>query len=353
MLNALLPGYVYHADQIFRREVNAIFGNGWVFIGHANELKEPGAFMEGKAGSESVFLVRARNGDISGFINVCPHRGARLVSGRGQCTRGNIVCPYHAWTFDAEGALVGVPAQKHYLPDLRTADHRLKKVRVQQWRGLLFVTLSDSAPDLVESLRDFPAYLQGYEESFEDLELVTTVSFDEAVNWKVIVENYVEDYHFSFVHPDTLKVFDHPATQTEPSGDHIRIYMPYRKTRPVGPCKYPWKEGGGSQQGFIWPLTTIQPAVDHLSIFQIVPVSSERTLIHIPVYQTPRQQRAYPLDVCELHKSIKQDMEEDFVICRLLQQNVRSAHYRVGALSSPHEAGVRHFASTWKRYMEA
>jgi phenylpropionate dioxygenase-like ring-hydroxylating dioxygenase large terminal subunit len=261
------------------------------------------------------------------------------------------VCPYHAWTFNLDGELVGVPAQKYYLPDLQLTDHRLKAVRTEVWRGLIFICFDERARDLLDYLEEFPEYLEAYNKDVESLLLTTTVTMVEKINWKLIVENYVEDYHFSFVHPQTLKVFDHKATQTLPTGDHIRIFMPYEGQKPEGDCKYPWASGGGSQQGLIWPSMTIQPAINHLSIFQIIPLAPELTRIQIPIFQTPAQQQEFPLDIEKLTADVLQDMEEDFVICRDMQKNTHSKHYKIGALSDPHEIGIHHFAQTWKKYM--
>jgi phenylpropionate dioxygenase-like ring-hydroxylating dioxygenase large terminal subunit len=313
-------------------------------------MPDIGSHLLRRAANENVLVVRTATHKIKTYLNMCPHRGAQLV-GEGAACNKNIVCPYHAWTFDLDGMLLGVPAQKHYLPDIRLQDHRLTAIRTEIWRGLVFVNLQASSVDLQSYLAEFPGYIEDYEQDLESLELVTVVAMEEAINWKLVVENYIEDYHFSFVHPQTLNVFDHKATKTLPTGDRVRIFMPYQDREPVEDCKYPWTSSGGSQQGFIWPSMTIQPAVNHLSIFQITPLAPKLTRIEIPIFQTPDQRREWPLDIGKFTSSVVKDMEEDFAICRELQVNTRSRRYRIGVTSDPHEVGIVHFANTWHRYM--
>lgn len=346
-----IPASAYHCKDTYAHETERIFGRTWSFLCHKNEIKEDNAYVVRKIGTEDVIVVHQGNEEYAVYINICPHRSAKLVTAvEGNC-KGRFVCPYHAWTFNVHGKLIAVPAQEHHLKDMAMDDHRLVAVKCELWNGLVFANLDPNCSSLAAALGKFPEYLGEYSHPIEDMELVTTVIMDVPVNWKIIVENYVEDYHFSFVHPQTLKVFDHKATQTMPTGDNIMVYMPYRQTKPAGPCKYPWATIGGSPQGFIWPTMTIQPAVNHLSIFQIIPLEPEKTVVQIPVYQTPDQTRNWPMNIDELTENIHTDMEEDFVICREMQRNTHSRHYRIGALSNPHELGIELFANVWWKYM--
>jgi phenylpropionate dioxygenase-like ring-hydroxylating dioxygenase large terminal subunit len=271
-----IQGHAYNDGETFCNELSRIFGRSWIYVGHVNQMPGIGSYLLCRVANENPLVMRTSTHKIKAYLNMCPHRGARLVSDESGCNK-NIVCPYHAWTFDLNGDLLGVPAQRHYLPDMSVAAHALTAFRTEVWRGLIFVSLQESGCDLRTYLAELPGYLEDYEHDLESLELVTVVVMEEEVNWKLIVENYVEDYHFSFVHPRTLNVFDHKATRTLPTGDHIRVFMPYQSREPIEACKYPWKPSGGSQQGFIWPSMTIQPAVNHLSIFRIVPLSPRPT----------------------------------------------------------------------------
>jgi len=344
-----LPGHAYCDERIFESELTTIFRSTWHLAGHESEIAKPGDFTTVHVGADPLVLWRAGDGSIRAYHNVCPHRGMRLLDGKGACE--TIVCPYHAWTFDQEGAALSIPRKAEMAPVCAPAPG-LAPATVELWRGWVFVHPSPPlAVPLGDALAGFPAFLDQYAERYEELREVARVSFDEAVNWKIIVENYVEDYHFGYVHPKTLRVFDFKGVRTLPTGDHIRVYMPYRAEPPGGDCKYPWEPNGGSYQGYLFPGATFQTAKNHVSIFRIVPMAPERTRIEIPVYQTPSQSARFPVDVAALEADIRNDMEEDFVICRALQSNVRSQRFHTQALAGEHELGVAHFQSVWRRYL--
>lgn len=349
-----IPPEAYYSDSIFEEEKRRIFYKSWLFVGHTNDFVSNGDCVTFDVGNENIVVTRIDDCQFNAFINLCPHRGARLIQAESySCASNKVICPYHAWVFDTSNyQLVKIPKKEHYLKDISLSDFQLIPVRCEVWKGFVFVSLKDDIEPLSEYLYEFDDYLKECDYKTEDLHLIETVSFLENINWKIIVENYVEDYHFSFVHAQTLKVFDHPATKTIPVGNHIKVFMPYRKDKPRGQCKYLWGKKGGSPQGFIWLSMTIQPAVNHFSVFQIIPKTPEKTLIRIPIYQTKDQTERWPINRDQLIANVHQDMEEDFVICRDLQSNTHSSYYKVGVLSDPHEKGVAHFAKVWNNTME-
>ncbi len=346
-----LPGSFYIDDDIFKQEMKFIFQSTWQLVGREENIPHPGDYLTTTLGQEPIVIFRDEENKLRAYYNVCPHRGARMLQGKGNCK--TIICPYHAWTFDCRGQLLHIPQQTNFFPDVNTNDIQLFAAAVDSWRGFIFVNPTPNAPPLLDYLADFPDFLNQYEESYEELKEVVTYVFDEPVNWKILVENYVEDYHFGMVHPVTLKAFDFQKVETLPTGLHCRVYMPYRNQAPKTPSKYPWEAAGASYQGYIFPSMMIQTAKNHVSIFRVIPISSQRTLIEIPIYQTPAQREKYPLDLEVLKADVHRDMEEDFVICRLLQANVQSRHYRISALANQHELGISHFHKTWRSCMPA
>jgi phenylpropionate dioxygenase-like ring-hydroxylating dioxygenase large terminal subunit len=345
-----LPGTMYDDDRVFTQEMTSIFQHSWQYVGRVEQVDEPGRYFTTAIGQEPLAILRAASGQLRAFHNVCPHRGSRLLDGAGACGK-LIVCPYHAWSFEHDGTAHKIPKQDEYFPALELSQVTLAPAAVEQWRGFVFANPDPDAEPLTEYLAGFPAFLDGYGHRYEDLRQIACFRYDEQVNWKILVENYVEDYHFGFVHPRTLKVFDFEHVQTLPTGRHTRVLMPYRQQPPSGACKYPWDDSGPSYQGYVFPGTTFQTAKNHVSLFRITPISATRTVIEVPVFQTPEQAEQDPLDLAELYADVTSDMEEDFVVCRQLQVNVRSSRYRIGALAIEHERGVGHFQRTWRQYM--
>ncbi len=104
---APVPAGPYYQDDYFELEREAIFKRSWLHIGHVCELPEPGSFMvrEIEIAEASILVTRDSDGIIRAFHNVCPHRGTQLVTDPSEGKRSSFTCPYHAWTFNADGAL--------------------------------------------------------------------------------------------------------------------------------------------------------------------------------------------------------------------------------------------------------
>jgi choline monooxygenase len=100
-----LPPQCYTSEEFFRREVESIFLKVWNLVGREDYVKEPGGFITIELVGVPVIIVRGRDGVIRAFINSCRHRGSKLLDGEGHCDL--IVCPYHSWSYDPHGAIVG------------------------------------------------------------------------------------------------------------------------------------------------------------------------------------------------------------------------------------------------------
>jgi phenylpropionate dioxygenase-like ring-hydroxylating dioxygenase large terminal subunit len=99
---------LYTDPRIFADEMERIFHGGWVFVGHDSEIAQPGDFVTRHLGTEPVIMVRGREGEVSVLVNRCKHRRTMLCPlDRGSV--GTFTCPYHGWTYDLNGALLGVP----------------------------------------------------------------------------------------------------------------------------------------------------------------------------------------------------------------------------------------------------
>lgn len=344
-----IPRQWYFDEELFYLENENLLGRSWSYVCRKEELSTVGSYVTAQLGKEQVLVLRKKDMTLAAFHNVCPHRGARILEGKGICDK--LKCPYHAWIFDENGDTHHVPKSSWFGPCTDFTELKLRSAAVKVWKGFIFVNPSTECEEFEEWIGDYGEYLDGCQIDYEELEEVSRFTFDEQINWKLIVENYVEDYHFAYVHPKTLAAFDFSRVRTLPTKNHIRIPMPYKRTPPVGHSKYPWQHGSVSRQGFIFPTLTLQPATNHLSLFIIKPISANRSVIEIPVYQTPQQRINYPIDLALLKRDIENDMEEDFAICRALQINTQSSHYSVNVLAGEHELGVKHFHETWRSFM--
>ena len=108
-----LPGWTYRDPEFFAAEMERVIRPSWQIVCHVNEIAQPGEYRTLDYLGESVIVIRGQDGEVRAFTNVCRHRAMRLVQGPAGCAR-KIVCPYHAWTYEPDGRLSGVPHKAEY-----------------------------------------------------------------------------------------------------------------------------------------------------------------------------------------------------------------------------------------------
>ena len=195
-----VPAGVYHDPAWYELEREAVFRRSWLPVGHVCELAETGSFIRRDIAvlKASVLIVRGRDGAIRAFHNVCTHRGTVLVeepAGR----KPGFTCRYHGWSFGLDGALRSAPDFERF--HLGKEQCGLKPVAVEVFAGLIFLHLG--APG--EGVR---AWLGDLAEPFEKLPIARATRFVEysyeiGANWKLVFDNFQENYHLRVVHPRT------------------------------------------------------------------------------------------------------------------------------------------------------
>jgi phenylpropionate dioxygenase-like ring-hydroxylating dioxygenase large terminal subunit len=194
-----LPPELYRRADVLELERERIFARDWLCAGLAADIPSPGDYLSYAINDQPVFVVRGHDGQIRGFSNVCLHRMMRLVEGRGSCR--TVVCPYHGWSYDLGGRLVGAPHMKD-VAGFEPADHRLPAVRTEVWEGWIYVTLDPAAPSIGELL----APLRDLVSRYELAAYVPIVTQDSvwSTDWKLLTENFMESYHVPVTHRKTL-----------------------------------------------------------------------------------------------------------------------------------------------------
>ncbi|MCE0742576.1 aromatic ring-hydroxylating dioxygenase subunit alpha [Acetobacter sicerae] len=239
------PGFALEApfytdEGIFDEDMKHIFGQHWIYVGVEPDVAEPGDAMVVNIGKSSVIITRDDDDAIRAFHNVCRHRGARMIP-EGKTMIGNIVCPYHSWTYGIDGAL---KFAEHMGEDFDPKCRGLKKVAVRSVAGLIFICLAENPPEDIEDMaRVMEPYLAPH-----DLKN-TRVAFEsdliEKGNWKLTLENNRECYHCGPNHPElTIPLFAYgfgyaPGTLDEDSQRDAQRYAELATT-----CHARW-EGEG------------------------------------------------------------------------------------------------------------
>jgi len=206
-----IPPLLYRSEEVLALEMQRIFAREWVCPGLAADIPSIGDYVTFSIGDQPIFIVRGRDGAIRSFSNVCLHRMMPLVEGAGTCG-GKIVCPYHAWTYDTEGRVIGAGHMGGRDPLFDKKQHRLPELRTEIWQGWIYVTLNQDAPPVASLL----AGLLPVVESYRMQGYMPVVQQDHLwnTNWKLLNENFMEGYHLPVAHKATVGAW-FPVEDTE------------------------------------------------------------------------------------------------------------------------------------------
>jgi Rieske 2Fe-2S family protein len=210
-----LPARYYTDPEVFRAEIERFFVHKWACVGRADEVPERGGYVVRDLAGESLILLRDAAGAVRAHANVCRHRGTRLCTEASGRFGGTIRCPYHAWTYDLSGRLLGAPHMDD-VPGFRKEDWPLLGPAVADWDGHLFVHLGEDPPPLASQLGDLPAKFRPW--GMAELRIARTILYDVAANWKLILLNYSECLHCPSVHPALNRLSHYLSGDNEPPG---------------------------------------------------------------------------------------------------------------------------------------
>jgi phenylpropionate dioxygenase-like ring-hydroxylating dioxygenase large terminal subunit len=226
----------FRSQEVFERERAAIWNTGWLYLGHNSELPTPGDYKVRKLGGRPLIFLRDVNGTVRAFYNSCPHRGTAVCREEEGNAR-HLRCFYHAWTFDTEGKLISLPSPEAY-PSSETFRDRLglrPVAQLETYRDFVFVSFNEAAPALSEYLgpaADFIALVA--DQSPVGMRVLPgTQRYTARANWKLLVENAMDGYHFTPSHitfVEYLKRTGYTTSDSESSvqlcGRHIASVQP-------------------------------------------------------------------------------------------------------------------------------
>ncbi len=199
----------YASLEVWEQEKERIWWGDWICVGRTEEVANPGDYIVRDIAGESVFITRNDGGELRAFYNVCSHRGTKFVDDiEGTASvRKAFVCPYHAWTFDLNGQLIGSPNVREDEHFDRSA-HPLYGIAVDHYAGFLFLNMTQGTPrPLMEALTDGAESITAFERfKMDELTVGVRLVYEVAANWKIVVENYNECLHCPQVHPELVQV---------------------------------------------------------------------------------------------------------------------------------------------------
>ncbi len=193
-----MPGNFYTDPDYFAWEKETVLNDGWHCLGRIDEIPNPGDFFTIQLLNEPLLVVRGDDNQVRVLSNVCRHRGMPIAEGEGNSAR--FVCSYHAWTYGRDGALLRAARMKNAGFDQKNC--KLPEFKSSIWRGFIYCSLSDNAAQNPQGYDKLDNLVAPYQP--ESMRLVHKAEEVWHTNWKCLVENFMEGYHLSMVHPQTL-----------------------------------------------------------------------------------------------------------------------------------------------------
>ncbi len=266
------PTVGYTDPDRLHRELEILFRRYPLMMCLACRIPEPGDYVTDDNCGVPILVVRDREGQVRAFLNVCRHRGARITSGCGQMKRA-FVCPYHGWSYDSHGKLLGIPDGRNF-EGLDREAHGLVAIPVCERFGCIWVQPEPGARfDIDEKLSGLGPELASYR--FENYHHYTTRVLHRRMNWKMLIDTFLEPYHFAALHTQTVApIFLHNVCLFHPFGFNIRETLPRRSISDMR--KLPesdWDLVTHTAIVYIlFPNSVIVMQGDHAEVWRVFPV---------------------------------------------------------------------------------
>lgn len=219
----------YRDPERHQRERQTFFRDMPVVMAMSPRIANPGDYYTDTIDGVPLVLVRGKDGAARCFANICRHRGARLVEGEG-CGLKMFTCPYHAWTYTLDGRLKGIPDARSF-EGVDKETHGLREIPVHEAQGLIWV--GPINPEAAFDGNPLGAMEEEIDEwGFENYHFFDSVRMVRPMNWKFVLDTFMETYHISALHKDTIDpIIQSNLTTFDCYGDHHRMVIA-RKTLP-------------------------------------------------------------------------------------------------------------------------
>lgn len=353
-----LPGWLYHDAEYHALEMERVIRPSWQIVCHSADVPKAGDYHTLDYLGESVVVVRGDDGALRAFANVCRHRAMRIVEGPQGCAK-KLVCPYHAWAYELDGRLSGVPMRGDY-PALDMAQNGLKPLDCEVWQGFIFVRLvDDGGPSVATMMAPYAEEIAPYR--FAEMQTMCPVRVRErAVNWKNVGDNYSDNLHIPVAHDGLTRLFG-KSYAIEASGwvDKMSGHLVDR------PSAHPWERFYQAHLPHVdhlpeshqrlwlyyklWPNMAFDIYADQVDFMQWLPISPTACILREMVYTLPdaytpagkaREMKLVRFANWKINRTVN---AEDTWLIERVQQGMASASYGAGPIGRS-EVCLRSFA---------
>jgi choline monooxygenase len=355
-----MPSLAYADGSWFETERKTLFAQSWMLAGCAQDAPEAGDYFTFDAGSAPLAIIRGKDGALRAFHNLCRHRGATILEGKGRL-QGGIKCFYHAWAYGLDGALIAVP-QPEQFPGLDKRAFGLKPAALAEFRGMVFVHRDPGAQSgFAEWLGAFPDHFGPFDLSH--MTLVASDAREIKANWKLFVENHIDGYHLYHLHRDSVLGYDHDAQRHFFHGDHWSFFEPWATEGhlPEFERRIPgrvisqndkWKQ---SSVHMLFPNLCIATGAKWVALLSPRPVAPDRSVIESRFFIVPQTgpdaERYFSPPDGRTSEGFDV-IAEDVTACERIQAGVASPAFQVGPLAQDFEISIAHFHRAILRHMQ-
>lgn len=354
----MMPAVAYTSPEVLAWELRHLFAGSWVCLGRLSDLfPDPpgrGTTTQRAVAVGDVPCLVVRDGpELKMFANTCRHRGHELLPDGGSSQRRSILCPYHAWTYDFDGRLIGA---KGFRDDERFEfdEHGLVELPVRVWQGWVFghAIHGVGAPD-VPAFEDHLGALEDVVGPYAPATLVLADrhSYEVAANWKTIAENYHECYHCPLIHPELCQVsppesgdnYDLPGAWVGGSMDLRDGMQTMSMTGALAASPLPGVDAVRVEYVHLLPNLLISAHPDYVMTHRLVPLGPGRTWVECSWLTAPLADGSAP-DAAGAVEFWDLTNRQDWAACESVQRGLTSPHFRPGPFA-PNEDAVAQLVS--------
>lgn len=265
------PAATYADPEWLAAERRTLFGPLPQVVALSPDLPEPGSYLTRDNLAVPLLVIRGDDGVVRAFANVCAHRGAEVVGEERGCSR-RFSCAYHAWTYGTDGRLVGLPDRDAF-PDIDTPGPGLRTLPTVEDHGVIWVTPDPAGgptprPELGPIADDLDSFDIGAHRHWR------SHRFDLALNWKLVIDTFLEPYHFASLHKNTVgPLFIPNLCFAERFGPHVREVLPRRTLTELGdqPPEQ-WDLVPHTALVYVlFPNTVFVMQIDHVETWRVTP----------------------------------------------------------------------------------
>jgi phenylpropionate dioxygenase-like ring-hydroxylating dioxygenase large terminal subunit len=354
-----LPPSAYTDADFYNWEVEHIFKKQWLCVGHVSQLPNPGDYFNITLLNEPMVVVCGKDGKVRVLSRVCPHRAMDIIpqvhedSAKGN--RHSFVCPYHNWSFDLNGQLVGAP-EMHKSEGFKRKETCLHHFRTEIWEGFIFITFD---PNLEPVSQHYAGLLPHVERwNIAQMEMVADLQWDCDFNWKVAVENFIEPYHQLGAHTETLEpIIPAAGSWFEPEAPNYLILHQPLAQEILEQAKAGEANGTSlaalsinafkppdrlkAEDYYEYTVYLAKPDLllavgsDRVYCYFFLPEGSDKLTLRTTLLVTPesKQLEDYEQILEREIEWLKRIQTEDMYVCTGVQQGLRSSTYSPGPLS--------------------